>query len=105
FFSLLRLASKALLCPYTTLFRSAAAYVEQAMKEAEKEERLAEQARDLEKESEHLMHRHHHFAESVAFIQVAIALSAIAALTRMRSEEHTSELQSPYDLVCRLLLE
>src|SRR5438094_1985887 len=27
------------------------------------------------------------------------------AVTRMRSEEHTSELQSPYDLVCRLLLE
>src|SRR5207248_6550208 len=27
------------------------------------------------------------------------------ALRRMRSEEHTSELQSPYDLVCRLLLE
>src|SRR5207248_11751129 len=24
---------------------------------------------------------------------------------RMRSEEHTSELQSPYDIVCRLLLE
>src|SRR5437867_7962955 len=26
-------------------------------------------------------------------------------LEGMRSEEHTSELQSPYDLVCRLLLE
>src|SRR6266516_5086663 len=26
-------------------------------------------------------------------------------LRRLRSEEHTSELQSPYDLVCRLLLE
>src|SRR5437867_6560547 len=26
-------------------------------------------------------------------------------LSRDRSEEHTSELQSPYDLVCRLLLE
>src|SRR5437867_9532115 len=26
-------------------------------------------------------------------------------LSRLRSEEHTSELQSPYDLVCRLLLE
>src|SRR5437867_9559442 len=26
-------------------------------------------------------------------------------LRAMRSEEHTSELQSPYDLVCRLLLE
>src|SRR5437867_8039258 len=27
------------------------------------------------------------------------------AVAAMRSEEHTSELQSPYDLVCRLLLE
>src|SRR5207248_10167313 len=27
------------------------------------------------------------------------------ALNLKRSEEHTSELQSPYDLVCRLLLE
>src|SRR5207248_5844267 len=27
------------------------------------------------------------------------------ARNRCRSEEHTSELQSPYDLVCRLLLE
>src|SRR5207248_10718598 len=26
-------------------------------------------------------------------------------LLQLRSEEHTSELQSPYDLVCRLLLE
>src|SRR5438094_6421211 len=26
-------------------------------------------------------------------------------LKRARSEEHTSELQSPYDIVCRLLLE
>src|SRR5437867_5938589 len=26
-------------------------------------------------------------------------------LLRRRSEEHTSELQSPYELVCRLLLE
>src|SRR5437867_10255178 len=28
-----------------------------------------------------------------------------ASADRTRSEEHTSELQSPYDLVCRLLLE
>src|SRR5437867_9938405 len=26
-------------------------------------------------------------------------------IDEMRSEEHTSELQSPYDIVCRLLLE
>src|SRR5207248_10695666 len=34
----------------------------------------------------------------------AIAPRALAT-RRGRSEEHTSELQSPYDLVCRLLLE
>src|SRR5207248_11403693 len=30
---------------------------------------------------------------------------SVDAPERWRSEEHTSELQSPYDLVCRLLLE
>src|SRR5437867_9513208 len=34
----------------------------------------------------------------------AIALE-VEGLRVLRSEEHTSELQSPYDLVCRLLLE
>src|SRR2546430_13374375 len=34
-----------------------------------------------------------------------IVLSAFANLTRKRSEEHTSELQSQSNLVCRLLLE
>src|SRR6266705_6161441 len=29
----------------------------------------------------------------------------VSCRPRFRSEEHTSELQSPYDLVCRLLLE
>src|SRR5207248_11504395 len=32
-------------------------------------------------------------------------LAQTRANTAWRSEEHTSELQSPYDLVCRLLLE
>src|SRR5437867_6224687 len=30
---------------------------------------------------------------------------AVERVFQQRSEEHTSELQSPYDLVCRLLLE
>src|SRR5256885_6919076 len=34
-----------------------------------------------------------------------IALSKSARCSHMRSEEHTSELQSPCNLVCRLLLE
>src|SRR5207248_6548505 len=33
------------------------------------------------------------------------ALYAVRISIDERSEEHTSELQSPYDLVCRLLLE
>src|SRR6266516_7074376 len=33
------------------------------------------------------------------------ALSRRVLRHGLRSEEHTSELQSPYDLVCRLLLE
>src|SRR5437867_1129859 len=37
---------------------------------------------------------------------LTIVLSVIQSFTiAQRSEEHTSELQSPYDLVCRLLLE
>src|SRR6202162_6548054 len=35
----------------------------------------------------------------------AIELWCLALFTRLRSEEHTSELQSPRYLVCRLLLE
>src|SRR5207248_11457170 len=42
--------------------------------------------------------------DSAAF-SVAIARSRAMISGSRRSEEHTSELQSPYDLVCRLLLE
>src|SRR5207248_9493361 len=44
-------------------------------------------------------------------INVKLASGYLALVIRtedassLRSEEHTSELQSPYDLVCRLLLE
>src|SRR5207248_6625216 len=43
-------------------------------------------------------------------VRVAIRAAALNHLDLfvvrgLRSEEHTSELQSPYDLVCRLLLE
>src|SRR6266705_6138181 len=46
------------------------------------------------------------FRSSARLCQPGAHLSARRALRRCgRSEEHTSELQSPYDLVCRLLLE
>src|SRR5260221_893439 len=47
-------------------------------------------------------------AREVAVDQVEVGLDLIAARERVgggRSEEHTSELQSHSDLVCRLLLE
>src|SRR5207248_10442261 len=55
---------------------------------------------------------HRSDAVHVAKIEL-VPLGGEAALDRLgqhvwreeRSEEHTSELQSPYDLVCRLLLE
>ncbi len=44
-----------------------------------------EARRDAEsREGEELLHRHHFFADAVALFQVAIALGAVSALTRMR---------------------
>jgi len=49
------------------------------------EARGMEQARDEKSaEADHLLHRHHRFAGCVALLQVAIALGALAALTRVR---------------------
>jgi hypothetical protein len=44
-----------------------------------------ERERDVKSlEADHLLHRHHGFANAVALMQVAIALGAVAALTRLR---------------------
>src|SRR5207248_9973655 len=43
--------------------------------------------------------------EDIATAAVFLASNDSSWITGERSEEHTSELQSPYDLVCRLLLE
>src|SRR5579859_3934856 len=54
-------------------------------KDIQKAAREKEQARDeASREADELLERHHHFANSVAFIQVAIALGAVAALTQAR---------------------
>ncbi len=60
-------------------------YVTRAQREADKEADLQKKATGLEKEAEHLNHAHHSFAYSVALIQVAIALSAVAALLKMKA--------------------
>jgi hypothetical protein len=60
-------------------------------KYAEDQRKSKEEAEELEKErdkkgaeADHLMHHHHFYAQAVALLQVAIALGAVAALTRKR---------------------
>src|SRR5207248_9288631 len=76
FFLLIRRPPRSTLFPYTTLFRSGRADRPRARERAAR------------------------FAAHVTDVSARAAQTA-----RFRSEEHTSELQSPYDLVCRLLLE
>src|SRR5438034_7810738 len=83
---LLRRPPRSTLFPYTTLFRSL--YVEDAEGKRLRE-RLAEQLR---------------VAPSLPLGRPALPLVA-ERRGHPRSEEHTSELQSHSDLVCRLLLE
>ena len=68
-----------------------AEYAERKARYAEEQKAIEEKAREKEKErdakvaeSEHLIHRHHRYANAVAILQVAIALGAVAALTRNR---------------------
>jgi hypothetical protein len=64
---------------------------EKVKRYGEEQEKIAEKAKELEKErdareaeAEHLMHQHHRHAIAVALFQVAIALGAVAALTRVK---------------------
>jgi hypothetical protein len=45
---------------------------------------LERQRDERSREADHLLEQHHHFAIAVALFQIAIALGAIAALTRIR---------------------
>jgi uncharacterized protein DUF4337 len=71
--------------PPAELATNAERFVDDQKTSREKAETL-EHARDAKTaESEALMNRHHFFAQSIALLQVAIALGAIAALTRRRA--------------------
>ena len=52
-------------------------------KEIQQKAREKEKERDVKSaEADHLLHRHHRFANAVALLQVSIALGAVAALTK-----------------------
>ena len=66
---------------------------------ADEQREISLKAKEFEKqrdeksgEADHLMHRHHFFAYAVALLQVAIALGAVAALTRRRPAWYGSAL-------------
>jgi hypothetical protein len=67
-----------------------ASFEEERQRYAREQADIARVAQDKERErdrksaeADHLMHLHHRFANSVALFQVAIALGAVAALTRV----------------------
>jgi replicative superfamily II helicase len=67
------------------------ALAEKVERYGKEQKEIEAKARELEKErdaasveADHLLHDHERFATSVAFLQVAIALGAVAALTRRR---------------------
>src|SRR5207249_11318886 len=84
------------LSPYTTLFRShlAVTVTRQPLQRT--------QGRRGGREPQRLDRRHPQLARFPPEKPPELRVAAVEAL---RSEEHTSELQSRFDLVCRLLLE
>src|SRR5438309_8957835 len=85
FFSLLRRPPRSTLFPYTTLFRSVEARAA--------DRRFCEEDRDRG------------IRDSTPISLLGRGLGQLERLQASRSEEHTSELQSQFHLVCRLLLE
>src|SRR5438094_2194753 len=87
FFLMIRRAPRSTLFPYTTLFRSGPAGPHHRQSLAQRRRR-----RDPDPGQGAVRRR-------------TAPWQGSGSRRRRRSEEHTSELQSPYDLVCRLLLE
>src|SRR2546427_8181902 len=90
---MIRRPPRSTLFPYTTLFRSLG-------RELTDTEGLARSTKRLQEELKHPTDQRIFYV--VKAIQSKIGDSLIGG---MRSEEHTSELQSQSNLVCRLLLE
>src|SRR2546430_1367422 len=98
FFLMIRPPPRSTLFPYTTLFRSHAVAVRQRAIQGVRIAAVLELALG---EAQRRRHRAGLFARAVT-VGTDANVDRLAAL---RSEEHTSELQSQSNLVCRLLLE
>ena len=70
--------------PPEALAKNEERYAEDQRRSKEKAEELEKVRDTMGNEADHLMHHHHFFAQSVALLQVAIALGAVAALSQAR---------------------
>jgi hypothetical protein len=70
--------------PPDELAKSLERYTEDQNKSKKEAEELEHKRDEKNEEAEKLMHHHHFYAQSVALLQVSIALGAVAALTRKR---------------------
>src|SRR5207249_10967292 len=92
------------LFPYTTLFRSKSRAVPcRGMCGVRRQ--LGEERRQGPHRPQHAFHRAGCVLPAVPAPADRSRCDREADVSRLRSEEHTSELQSRFDLVCRLLLE
>src|SRR5688572_31373382 len=98
---MIRRPPRSTLFPYTTLFRS------QQLEGAHREVLVAaRRLRHVRCRRRKLRWIEHHEIEAPSLVvQAAQHVEAVALDALVRSEEHTSELQSQSNLVCRLLLE
>jgi uncharacterized protein DUF4337 len=71
--------------PPSTIASQTARYTAQQDTIRRQAKQLEEERDAKAKEADELLERHHHYAGAVALFQVAIALGAIAALTRVRA--------------------
>src|SRR3989454_5987799 len=91
---MIRRPPRSTLFPYTTLFRS---YLGTAF--------LLLKAMDILLLEDYLIIKKGLYIPDLLRLLLLFSGLAVAGIIFLRSEEHTSELQSPCNLVCRLLLE
>src|SRR5688572_31629708 len=89
------------LFPYTTLFRS----IQPAGASGHEKGRLKSRPFFVGGAKSLRLERHRDEARLAGTLDLQQRHLALGILQRLRSEEHTSELQSQSNLVCRLLLE
>src|SRR5256885_3119172 len=96
---MIRRPPRSTLFPYTTLFRSFADQVEGLLASIGDEQIFV-----FGRDAVVMQHLEQRFFQGRIAVRRA-KIQHLRAFAAKRSEEHTSELQSPCNLVCRLLLE